>query len=214
MPHELTIRLGDRADLEWAQTTVANYHYLRQRVHRQARPWAYVVELHGQRMGLVMVALPHATRCRGWWGYPGLPTQWQVLDLSRIWLNPDIQRGGQWCYAGIVPGFHDRRGNWQPAAATWAIREVLGRVQQDWVSLNPPVYVAQPYHVRLVISYHDPAHHAGTIYRQANALPMYTRGNAPIPGSSGKFGWCWRLPAPAWSWEHIPIIRPRTLKMF
>lgn len=214
--HELIIRLGDRGDLEWAQQTVVQQHYLRSRVHRKARPFAYVVEHAGQRVGLVMIALPHATRCRGWWGYPGLPTQWQVVDLCRIWLSPDIQRGGQMCHAGIVPGFHDRRGNWQSAAATWAIREVMGRIQQDWVSLNPPVYPAQPYHVELVISYHDPQFHDGTIYRQSQppARPMYTDASGqPAPGSSGKFGWCWQLAAPAWSWGDIEILRPRTMRM-
>ena len=41
---KLTIRLGDKSDLEWAQETVTNYHYLRQPVHPQARPMVYVVQ--------------------------------------------------------------------------------------------------------------------------------------------------------------------------
>lgn len=215
-PHALDISLGSRADLEWAQQTVVQHHYLQQRVHYQARPWVYVIRYGEQRLGLVMVALPHATVNGNWWGGAGRPTQWQVVDLCRIWLDGRLQRGGAWCRAGIVPGFVDRKGQWQPSTATWAIQAVLARIQRDWVSLNPLVYPDQPYHVRLVVSYHNPLFHAGTIYRHSHAIPMYTdkRGNpAPSP-SSGKFGWCWRLPEPAWTWEDIEIIRPRTMRLF
>lgn len=35
----------------------------------------------------------------------------------------------------------------------------------------------------------------------------------PIPGSSGKFGWCWKLPAPAWEWDNLTGIRSRQIRM-
>lgn len=214
--HELTLSLGTPADLEWAQQVVVSSHYLHSRVHRQARPAAYVIRnAAGLRCGLIIVGLPHATRNRGWWGYPGLPTQWQVVDLSRIWLDARLQQGGEWCCAGIAPGFVDRKGNWRPATATWAIRQVLQRIQTDWVSLNPPVYPDQPYHVRLAISYHDPRFHVGTIYQQSQATPMYTnKDGAPVVGIAGKFGWCWRLPLPDWGWQDIVIKKPRTMRLF
>lgn len=213
--HTLTIALGAAADVAWAQRTVLQHHYLHARVHPQARPWAYIIRAgSGERVGLVMLALPHATRCRHWWGYEGLPTQWQVVDLCRIWLDARLQHGGEWCRAGVVPGFVDRRSIWRPATATWAIRQALARVQADWVSLNPPVYPDQPYHVRLVVSYHDPQYHAGTIYRQSQARPMYTDGGKPALGPSGKYGWCWQLPEPDWSWGDLKIIRPRTMRLF
>ncbi len=97
MTHSLTIRLGDRADLDWAQRTVEHDHYLHQRVDARARPMAYVLDYDAVPVGLVMLGIPHATRNTGWWGYPGLPTQWQVVDLCRIWLAPAVQSGNYWC---------------------------------------------------------------------------------------------------------------------
>jgi hypothetical protein len=125
----LTIRLGNRADLEWAQATVEKHHYLHQRVDNRARPMVYVI---GDYLGLIMAGIPHATRCRKWFGYPGLPTQWQVLDLNRIWLSPRLQAGGDL---------------YQRNALTWTISQILKRVQRDRVSLWPPVFVDQPFHI-------------------------------------------------------------------
>ena len=214
MTHALSIRLGDDADLAWAQRTVVEQHYLHQRVDPRARPMTYVVEWRQMRVGLVMLGIPHATKCGGWWGYPGLPTQWQVVDLCRIWIDPDLQPKGRWCDPYTVPGFYDRKGNFRPTTPTWMINEVLQRVQADRVRLWPPVYLTQPYHIELAISYHDPQFHRGTIYRHSHATPMYTDANGnPIPGSSGKYGWCWRLPAPAWEWDNLTGIRSRQIRM-
>jgi hypothetical protein len=213
--HALSIVLGDAADLAWAQKTVTERHYLRSPVDPRARPMVYVVRRDDWRVGLIVLGIPHATRCTGWWGYPDLPTQWQVVDLSRIWLDPDLQAGGFWCEPGSVPGYTDRHGVFRPTVATWAISEVLGRVQADRVRLWPPVYPSQPYHIRLAISYSDPRFHKGTIYRHAKALPMYLdRSGKPTPGSSGKYGWAWRLPEPAWTWEDLTGVRSRTMRMF
>ena len=219
----ISIHLGDDADLAWAQWAVRGYHYLHQPVDPRARPMCYVVRHGAARVGLVMLGIPHATRNRGWWGYPGLPTQWQVVDLCRIWLDPAIQRGGRLAHPGEVPGFVDRRGQFRPTVATWAIRGVLSRVQRDRVALWPPVFLDQPYHIALAISYHDPKYHAGTIYREASAEPMYTKKKAiapdvfvdePAPGPSGKYGWCWPLPTPTWEWDELTGIRSRTMRLF
>ena len=217
MTHELTLTLGDRDDLAWAQTTVTHHHYLRCPVDPRARPMVYTVRHRGVRVGLVMLGIPHATRCGGWWGYEGLPSQWQAVDLNRIWVNPYYQPGEYGIYTrepGVVPGFIDRRGTFRPTVATWAINEVLQRVQADRVRLWPPVYPDQPYHIRLAISYSDPQFHKGTIYKAAGASPMYTDSQGqPVAGSSGKYGWCWKLEEPLWTWDGLTEIRPRTLRM-
>lgn len=214
-PHTLTIHLGDAADLAWAQRTVAERHYLRQPVTVKARPMAYIIRHDDFRVGLIIISHPHAPLCRGWWGYPGLPTQWQVVDLCRIWLDPDIQRGGFWAVPGEVPGHIDRCGDFRPTVATWAIHQVLQLVQRDRVRLWPPVYPAQPYHILLAISYHDPLYHRGVIYRQAGAAAMYRdAAGQPAPGPSGKYGWCWRLAQPTWHWQELAGIRSRTMRMF
>lgn len=211
---KLTIRLGTKADLLWAQETVTQHHYLHQPASSYARPMAYIIEYGRERLGCIVAGLPHATRNRGWWGYPGLPTQWQVLDLCRIWLSPRLQLGGDLVGPDILHGFYDRRRVFRPTVASWAIKEVFGRIQQDWISLWPPVYPEQPYHIRLVISYHDPAFHKGTLYRAMGWEPMYRdEDGEPIPADSGKFGWCWRLPEPDWTWDEIKISRPRTMRL-
>lgn len=212
--HTLRIELGDDLALRWAQRTVTEQHYLHQPVDPRARPMVYLIRHNGDALGLVMLGIPHATKCAGWWGYPGLPTQWQVVDLCRIWIDPDLQAGGSLCVPGIVPGFIDRRGTFRPTVATWAIGEVLSRVQADRVRLWPPVYPEQPYHIRLAVSYSDPRFHRGTIYKLAGAQPMYTRDGVSVSGPAGKFGWAWPLPEPRWTWEELDGIRPRTLRMF
>lgn len=210
----LSLRLGDKADLDWGQAVVTDNHYLHAPVHRKSRPMIYVAEYAGERIGLCIVGLPHATKKRGWWGYEGYPTQWQVVDMSRIWLSPDVQRGGDLCRPDIVPGFVDRKGIWWPAVATWLIKGVLNKVQKDRVSMWPPVFIHQPYHILLAISYHDPRYHRGEIYRQSGAKPVYVdeRGQS-IPGPNGKHLWAWELPNPDWDWQDIYIRKPRTLRM-
>jgi hypothetical protein len=210
----MKIDLGDKRDLEWAQATVAHHHYLHQATNPKSRPMAYILSHQGERLGLIIVGQPHATRCRGWWGYPGLITQWQVLDLSRIWLDPAIQVGGRLARPGVLPGRVDGSGEFRPNMASWMIANVLKRVQRDRVAMWPPVLLDDPYHIRLVISYHDPQYHRGTIYRATNALPLYTDDDGrPTPGPSGKFAWAWRLPEPRWTWRDLEIRQPRTLRM-
>jgi hypothetical protein len=211
----LTIELGNQTDLEEAQRTVAKYHYLHRPVDPRARPMAYMVKWHDIVEGVVMLGIPHATKCRGWWGYTGLPSQWQVVDLCRIWLSPSVQYGGRLCEPGQVPGFIDRHGMFRPTVATWAIATVLENVQRDRVAMWPPVYPDQPYHIELAISYHDPQFHRGTIYKASQAQPMYVDGTGkPVPGSSGKYGWCWKLSRPEWQWADLTGIQSRTLRMF
>ena len=214
MDHALTIDVGDANDLTWAQAIVTEHHYLHQAVDPRARPMVYVIRHHDNPVGLVMAGIPHATKCGGWWGYPGLPTQWQVVDLCRIWIAPRLQQAGDLYQPGIVPGYMDRSGAFRSTTATWSIAQVLRCIQADRVRMWPPVYPSEPYHIELAISYHDPTYHRGTIYRQSAAVPMYTSGGQPAPGPSGKYGWAWKLDRPAWSWQDLTGIRPRTMRMF
>ena len=95
MTHTLTITLADAADLAWAQATVTAAHYLHAPVDPRARPMAYIIRDAGQtapaapqgvRVGLVMLGIPHATRCQSWWGGAWrLPApQWGWQDLTDI----------------------------------------------------------------------------------------------------------------------------------
>lgn len=211
---KLHLILGDKKDLAWAQETVVRHHYLHQPVSPRARPMAYIVKHEQARVGLIITGIPHAVRNWKWWGYPGLPNQWQVVDLCRIWINPNFQQGGCMCSAENVPGYIDRHGVFRSTMATWMIQQTLARVQKDRVALWPPVYLNQPYHILLAISYHDPRFHRGTIYKYSGATPMYVDADGqPTPGPSGKFGWCWRLPDPDWEWFDLANLRARQIRM-
>lgn len=208
---KLSVKLAEsRHEKGWVRAMVEQNHYLHQWPHPLARPFSYIATLSQIPVGLITVGIPHATRCRGWWGYVGLPTQWQVVDLCRIWLDPAVQFGGRFATKCVVPGFVDRKRVFRPTVASWLIDEVLQRVQRDRISYWPPKFPDEPYHIRLVISYHDPRHHRGTIYKLGNAEPLYVDevGN-PAPSSRGKFGWVWRLPEPDWAWNEIYLTRPR-----
>lgn len=210
----LTINLDTSKDaVSWANRICETHHYLKKRPHPRQRPMIYTIKDRGERVGLVVVGIPHATKNRRWWGYEGLPTQWQVVDLCRIWVCPKYQRGGELAKPNAVPGFHDRKGVFRPTVASWAISNVLGMVQVDRISMYPPVYLDKPYHIELVISYHDPQYHKGTIYKVSGATPMYTRCGSPVAGPSGKFGWCWKLKKPIWAWNDIEIKRPRVMRL-
>lgn len=209
----LTVTLGTADQLELCQEIAVGYHYLHRRVDNRAWPMCYLVWSERRHLGMVMAGIPHATACQGWWGKRAGLTQWQVVDLCRIWLHPDVQAGGINCNPEWVPGYYDRRGQWRSTLATWVIHAVLERVQRDWVALWPPVYPDQPYHIRLAISYSDPKFHRGTIYRLAGAEPMYVRDGQPAPGPAGKLGWAWRLPEPTWTWDELTTIRPRTMRL-
>jgi hypothetical protein len=213
---KLTLNLvkpDDYRDRDWVIEMVEEKHYLRTWPHPKARPMSYIVKYEGLRLGLAVVTCPHATKCRGWWGYEDLPTKWQVVDVSRIWLHPNIQKGGVFCKPEIVPGFMDRKNTWRPAAASWLVSSLLARVQKDRIKIWPPVYPNQPYHILLAISYHDPNYHNGTIYKQSRALPVHTdKGGNPTPGKTGKYCWAWQLEKPNWSWNEIKLIRPRQLR--
>jgi hypothetical protein len=215
---KLSLHLGDNNDMEWAQERCEYDHYRHTRVTTRARPHVYILRHVDtfERLGFVIVGIPHARKCKRWWGYAGLPTKWQVLNLYRIWLNPRVQKGGDLARMGTVPGYIDRHsGEFRPTVATWIIAQVLRRVQRDRVALWPPVYPQQPYHIVLVISYHDPKFHRGKIYRESGATPMYVDlDGCPAPGPAGKFGWCWRLREPNWTFRDIEILRPRNMRLF
>lgn len=211
----LTLHQATKHDMPWVREMVVEHHYLHQWPHPLSRPSAYILKLGRLDVGVVVVGIPHAARCRGWWGYDGLPTQWQVVDISRIWVSSIIQKGGEYCDPATLPGFTDRKGVFRPTTISdYLIPTVLERVQRDRVSSWPPVFMEQPYHIRLVVSYHDPQLHKGTIYQASGAVPMYVdKDGRATSGPSGKVGWCWRLPEPAWAWQDIEIERPRTLRL-
>jgi hypothetical protein len=128
-------------------------HYLHRYPDPRSLPFGYLLEydqtLHapdGRLWALLLFKKPQHHKQQGLFGYPDLPTAWQVLDLARVWIHPDLQQPGQNIFSRIV---------------SLALR----RVQWDWLGHHPPRFPSLPYHIELVISYADLRHHTGTSYR-------------------------------------------------
>jgi len=146
-------------DMAYARHHWEHDHYLHRFPDPRSRPLVYVVTRQGEPVGALGVNRPEASTTRPLFGSladlaAGLVARsyWSVVNLCRVWLSPDIQRGGRW---------------YRPNAATWAIGQVRRRCTLDYLLAHPPVDCAWPYALDLMISYCDPAHHQGTIYRAA-----------------------------------------------
>jgi hypothetical protein len=166
---------------------------MNRRVHPRSSPFGWRVlfdgnawQSDGRPSGFIVFASIHYTRLRGEFGYPGLPSKWQVLSLSRLWLHDNLPKYSE----------------------TVVIAKALKLVQRRWLEVHPPRYPDEPYHIRKIISYADTAYHAGTIYRAANfreygrtvsqARHTNTRGSG---ANSELICFIYDLPEPRWSYE-------------
>lgn len=159
LPHRVNLIPSGRDTLN---DLAMAYHYMHRSVHRRASPFGYLVEFDGQAampdgtpVGFIIFASIHFIRQRGLFGYPDLPTKWQVLSLARFWLHDDLPRN----VATVVLGKCLRvRGH-----------ERISQIGLKWLRVHPPRYPDEPYHVRLIVTYVDKTHgHEGTIYKAAN----------------------------------------------
>lgn len=151
-------RLKNIINLVQAERAVLNqlsvdYHYMHRPIHNRASPFGWLVQFDGKSLdsagkpfGFIVYASIHFTRLRNEFGYSGLPTKWQVLSLSRLWLNDSLPKN----------------------SATCVIGKSLKIVQRRWLEVHPPKYLDQPFHIVKIISYADTRFHKGTIYRAAN----------------------------------------------
>lgn len=176
---------------DWAR----RYHYLHTAVHPRACPFGWAVEFDGylyqpdgSPSGFIMFASVHFTKLRDEFGYPGLPTQWQVLSLARLWLHNDLPRNSESCVTG----------------------KALRQVQRRWLEVHPPKWPDEPYHVRKVISFCEIKRFLGTVYKATNfRLSGYTvsqRRHPPTRGRTLEDGqplarYIFDLKQPKWSWR-------------
>jgi hypothetical protein len=137
----------------WLNEQAIKYHYMHRGVHPRASPFGWSVKFDenlyqsdGQPSGFIIFASIHFTKLKGQFGYPGLPTKWQVLSLSRLWLHDNLPRNSE----------------------TVVIAKALKLVQDRWLEVHPPKNLSEPYQICKIISYADTRYHIGTIYRAAN----------------------------------------------
>ncbi len=156
----IRIELADKDGLRWAQEQVIAHHYLHKPVDVRCSPIAYLILLGSERVGCLIFGRPESTRVNGWYGSVEdvatgkcRLTRWQVLNLARVWLDPDIQCAGD---------------NYVENAASWVIAQALRKVPYDYLVQKPPVWVEEPYEIREILSYCDTRKHRGTLYRASN----------------------------------------------
>jgi hypothetical protein len=167
-------------------------HYLHRWPDPRSLPFAYAVVVNGAlhapdgRLNGVLVfkKLQHHKQ-KNLFGYAGLPTAWQVLDLARVWINPHWQQLGTNLFSRSVS-------------------QSLRVVQRDWLAHHPPRFPTLPYHIELVVSYADHRFHRGTAYKACNFQAWGQ--------NDGKTLYIYRLRAPRWHWTpeqaHIPVQHP------
>lgn len=197
----------DKAGIKWAQGQVTRYHYLRKPVDQRCSVEGYAVHLPtvAGPVGLFLLGRPEATRKRGWYGplaavqagrYPY--TNWQVLNLARVWFTPQVQAGGRYCTPAHVPGFTDRRGCWRSTLPSVAIQQLIERVGFDYLQARPPVCLEEPYQIEWLLSYCDTRVHRGALYAAAGfeRVPMGAdhAGRPVWVNAQGIATWRYRLP--------------------
>jgi hypothetical protein len=160
----------ERCAAEFVRETVERDHYLHRYPDPRSLPFAYRLGVDGAMSAgdgrpygvVVMKKLQHHKQ-HGLFGYPGLPTAWQVLDLARVWVHPELQAP---YWLGTNRKGEPRRNTLNVFSRM--VSAVLRRLQLDWLEHHPPVFPELPYHVTLVVSYCELEHHDGTGYRAAN----------------------------------------------
>lgn len=93
-------RIGlDVASKQWLNAAAVEHHYMHRPIHDRACPfgWRVTFDGHdtmpdGKPCGFIVFASVHFTKLKGEFGYPGLPTKWQVLSLARLWLHDGLPK--------------------------------------------------------------------------------------------------------------------------
>lgn len=187
-----------QATKEWLNAAAAAHHYMHRRVHDRATPFGWRVRFDGMDVmpdgkpcGFIVFCSVHFTKLKGEFGYPGLPSKWQVLSLARLWLHDDLPRFSETCVIGKAHKL----------------------VQRRWLEIHPPVNHDEPYHVLKIISFADNVHHRGTIYEAANyrksgeTISRRRHKNTRGPGMDGHTltRYIYDLPRPNWKLPKPPV---------
>lgn len=168
------------------QSLVTAHHYLRRPMDSRCSIEGYFVRIDGvdAPIGLLMFGRPEATRCGSWYGSvcdvssgKCEVTRWQVLNLARVWLSPDVQFGGRYYRPDLLPGYIDRSGTWRSVLASTAIKFAARKINYDYLLRRPPCFLDEPYQIEYLMSYCDRRVHRGIIYRQSGFELYRTNSN-------------------------------------
>lgn len=183
-----------KASKKWLNEMATQHHYMHRPIHHRAVPFGWAVLFDGEKYqsdgspsGFIIFASIHFTRLRGEFGYPNLPTKWQVVSLARLWLHDDLPHNSETC----------------------TIAKAIRLIQRRWLEVHPPRDPNKPYHIRKIISYANTRFHDGTIYRAANfrecgrVQSRKRHKNSRGPGLDGAelIRFIYDLDRPRWKWK-------------
>lgn len=173
----VTLSIATAIERDWAKQRLIEGHYLHTPPDPRTRAFCYIVRLGGLPVGCLWFGRPESTRCyQGGLTYGSLDDvqtgrasydRWEVLNLSRVWLDPAVQVAGLYYKPQLLPGYIQRDGMWRSSLASTLIRMALDRIGFDYLLAYPPCFIEQPYRIRAVLSYCDTRRHRGVIYRAA-----------------------------------------------
>lgn len=176
---KIIVELLTPSSLAWYQSVVTQHHYLKRPVDPRCSVEGFCVRSNDIPVGCLLFGRPEATRCSDWYGsvedvIQGRceVTRWQVLNLARVWLTPDVQRDGCLFSPYWLPGYTDRRGEFRSTLASTAVGMALDAVVVDYLVQRPPCFPEEPYELRYCLSYCDSSVHRGTLY-QAAGFELY-----------------------------------------
>lgn len=211
MSGKVELRLLDKENRWIAQSLVTEHHYLHAPVDARCSVEGYNIYYDECFSGVLLFGRPRSTRCADWYGsvedvQSGRceVTRWQVLNLARVWIIPELQPGGAlWQYWGkhinhYLPGFFDRKGVFRSTLASEVLRAAVERIGFDYLLQRPPVFLDEPYEIKWLLSYCDTKLHKGTIYKAAG-FELYRTNDAGIQ--------TWRVRLPCLTPEQDRAVR-------
>lgn len=202
----ISLRPLDKDAFAQAQQLVIEHHYLHRPVDVRTMPEGFSVQLaHVGQIGVLLFGRPEATRCYPWYGSVddagtgrAEVTRWQVLNLSRVWLDPKVQPGGAYYSQQWLPGFWDRKGRWHSAVASTVLRLAMKNIAPWYLIRRPPCFVEEPFEIKWLLSYCDRSKHKGTIYA-ASGFELYRTNDRGIQ--------TWRVRLPELTAEQDEAVR-------
>lgn len=189
----------------WAERNISQSHYLKRMPDPRTSYELFAARVNDNLAGALVFGRPEATRCANWYG--GVEdvrfgkcevTRWQVLNLSRVWIDAAYQVNGLKYNPGCVPGFTDRRGAFRSTLASAVIHAAIHTIGYEYLKCRPPCFLDEPYKITWLLSYCDTRLHRGTIYA-ASGFELYRTNDNGIQ--------TWRIQLPGLTAEQDADIR-------
>ncbi|MGG6263120.1 hypothetical protein ACQ4M3_07555 [Leptolyngbya sp. AN03gr2] len=147
-----------RTSLTWANDVCRRFHYLKTGVSGYASPFAYQIMFDQMVVGVIIVGTPFARKLKGEYGEGERCSCWEVLQVFRFWLIPQMQN----------QSLQDSKGQKHTLAiGSCAMGKLMRKIEVDWLRHHPPRNLEQPYRIQKVLTYSDPNIHTGTLYRSS-----------------------------------------------